>query len=70
MHECSGDSLDTLRVRGEWLTHGTRLQEPMGVSSFLWAGEMVRISLIPTALLTSILMRLITASVVISIYKR
>lgn len=73
MRECSGISLDTLRIRGEWLTHGTGLQEqrPMGVSSFLWTGEMVRISLIPAALLTSILRRLmLTASVVVSIYKR
>ena len=62
-----GDKRESLTLMVQLLQE----QRPLGVSSFLWAGEEVTVSLIPTALLTSIAGRLrLTASVVVSIYKR
>lgn len=72
MGECSGVSLATLEIRGESLTVVVPLfGSPLGVSSFLYAGEKVAGSLLPAALLRSISGRLrLTASVVVSIYTR
>lgn len=73
MGKCSGVSLVTLEIKGDFLTllvQFFRSRDLWGMSSFLWAGKEGTVSVLSTALLARISGRLrVTASVVVPIYR-